>query len=377
MRAGVYIKQSTGYRAFIPARLPPVPPVRMDPEMVRLLAEASLNLGRLDGVGALVPNPDLFVAMYVRQEAVLSSQIEGTQCTLEDVLKYELDPAGVAQPAEIAEVVNYVGAVNHGLARLGDFPLSLRLIREIHARLMDGVRGSERDPGEFRRTQNWIGPPGATLLNARFVPPPVPEMNDALGDLEKFLHDTESLPALLHFGLVHAQFETIHPFLDGNGRVGRLLITFLLCQRGILRRPLLYLSHFFKKNRAEYYDRLMAVRESGHWEQWLKFFLRGVVEVSASATGTAHAILALQSEHRQIVLEKVSNVPLGQRLLDMLLQQPLVTVRLIEAQLDCAYVTANKLAEQFTALGMLRETTGGQRNRQYEYAPYLALFELV
>jgi len=377
MRAGVYIKQSTGYRAFIPARLPPVPPVRMDPEMVRLLAEASLNLGRLDGVGALVPNPDLFVAMYVRQEAVLSSQIEGTQCTLEDVLKYELDPAGVAQPAEIAEVVNYVGAMNHGLARFGDFPLSLRLIREIHARLMDGVRGSERDPGEFRRTQNWIGPPGATLLNARFVPPPVPEMNDALGDLEKFLHDTESLPALLHFGLVHAQFETIHPFLDGNGRVGRLLITFLLCQRGILRRPLLYLSHFFKKNRAEYYDRLMAVRESGHWEQWLKFFLRGVVEVSASATGTAHAILALQSEHRQIVLEKVSNVPLGQRLLDMLLQQPLVTVRLIEAQLDCAYVTANKLAEQFTALGMLRETTGGQRNRQYEYAPYLALFELV
>jgi len=159
--------------------------------------------------------------------------------------------------------------------------------------------------------------------------------------------------------------------------VGRLLITFLLCQRGILRRPLLYLSHFFKKNRAEYYDRLMAVRESGHWEQWLKFFLRGLVEVSASATGTAHAILALQSEHRQIVLEKVSNVPLGQRLLDMLLQQPLVTVRLIEAQLDCAYVTANKLAEQFTALGMLRETTGGQRNRQYEYAPYLALFELV
>ena len=377
MRAGVYIKQSTGYRAFIPARLPPVPPVGMDSEMVRLLAEASLSLGRLDGVGALVPNPDLFVAMYVRQEAVLSSQIEGTQCTLEDMLKYELDPAGVAQPAEIAEVVNYVGAMNHGLARLGDFPLSLRLIREIHARLMEGVRGSERDPGEFRRTQNWIGPPGATLLNARFVPPPVPEMNDALGDLEKFLHDTESLPALLHLGLVHAQFETIHPFLDGNGRVGRLLITLLLCQRGILRRPLLYLSHFFKKNRAEYYDRLMAVRESGHWEQWLKFFLRGVVEVSASATGTAHAILALQSEHRQIVLEKVGNVPLGQRLLDMLLQQPLVTVRMIEAQLDCAYVTANKLVEQFATLGMLRETTGGQRNRQYEYGPYLALFELV
>lgn len=343
--------------------------------MVHLLAEASLGLGRLDGVGALVPNPELFVAMYVRQEAVLSSQIEGTQCTLEEVLKYELDPAGVAQPAEIAEVVNYVGAMNHGLSRLADdFPLSLRLIREIHARLMQGVRGAARDPGEFRRTQNWIGPPGATLQNARFIPPPVPEMNDALGDLEKFLHDTDSLPALMHFGLVHAQFETIHPFLDGNGRVGRLLITFLLCQRGILRRPLLYLSHFFKMNRAEYYDRLMAVRESGHWEQWLKFFLRGVAEVSASATATAEAILALQNEHRQIVLEKVGNAPLGQRLLDFLLQQPLVSVRAIEAQLDCAYVTANKLVEQFAALGILREMTGGQRNRQYEYSPYLRLF---
>ncbi len=375
MRAGNYIKQATGYRAFIPAKLPPVPAVEMDSEMVTLLAQASLNLGRLDGVGALVPNPDLFVAMYVRQEAVLSSQIEGTQCTLEEVLKYEIDPAGVEQPAEIAEVVNYVAAMNHGLARLEDFPLSLRLIREIHTHLMKGVRGAACDPGEFRRTQNWIGPRGSTLLNARFVPPPVPEMNDALGDLEKFLHDTESLPALLHFGLAHAQFETIHPFLDGNGRVGRLLITFLLCERGILRRPLLYLSYFFKVNRAEYYDRLMAVRESGHWEQWLKFFLRGVAEVSASATATAHAILTLQNEHRQLVLEKVSNTTLGHRLLDVLLQQPLVTVRIIEAQLDCAYVTANKLVEQFAALAILRETTGGQRNRQYEYTPYLSLFE--
>jgi Fic family protein len=377
MRAGTYVKQASGYRAFIPAPLPPKPPVELDAELLRLLADASLSLGRLDGVGALVPNPDLFVAMYVRQEAVLSSQIEGTQCTLEEVLRYELDPATVAQPAEIAEVVNYVGAMNHGLARLEDFPLSLRLIREIHARLMQGVRGATCDPGEFRRSQNWIGPRGATLQNATFIPPPVPEMNGALGDLETFLHDDESLPSLLHFGLVHAQFETIHPFLDGNGRVGRLLITFLLCQRGILRRPLLYLSYFFKKNRAEYYDRLMAVREKGHWEQWLKFFLRGVAQVSASATETAHAILAVQRDHRQLVLEDVSNAALAQRLLDMLLQQPLVSVRMVEAQLDCAYVTANKLIEQFSELGLLRETTGGQRNRQYEYAPYLKLFEAI
>ncbi len=374
MRAGCYIKQSSGYRAFIPAPLPPEPPVTMDAEMVRRLSEANLELGRLDGVAGLVPNPDLFVAMYVRQEAVLSSQIEGTQCTLEDILQFEVDPSGVAKPDEIAEVVNYVGAMNFGIERLESFPLSLRLIREIHARLMKGVRGAERDPGEFRRTQNWIGPGGATLLNATFVPPPVPRMMEALGDLEKFLH-TETLPPLIHFGLAHAQFETIHPFLDGNGRVGRLLITFLLCQRGMLQRPLLYLSHFFKAHRSEYYDRLMAVRTDGNWEGWLKFFLRGVAEVSRSATATAHGILALQRGHREIVIEKVSNAPLGLRLLEYLLRRPLVSVRMVEGELDCAYVTANKLIEQFTKLDLLREKTGGQRNRQYEYAPYLTLFE--
>ena len=221
----------------------------MDPELTKLLSQADRVLGRLDGIGAILPNPDLFVAMYVRQEAVLSSQIEGTQSTLEDVLKFEVDETANDLPKDVEEVVNYVGAMNYGLKRLEELPLSLRLIREIHSKLMAGVRGQNRTPGEFRKSQNWIGPAGANLAAATFVPPPVPEMKEALDKFEKFLHD-ESLPVLIHAGLAHAQFETIHPFLDGNGRVGRLLITFLLCHKKVLHRPLLYLSHYLRVHRA-------------------------------------------------------------------------------------------------------------------------------
>ena len=239
MRAGKYVKQVEGYRAFIPAPLPPQPPIVMDAELTRLLSEADHALGRLDGVTSILPNPDLFVSMYVRHEAVLSSQIEGTQSTLEDVLQFEIDAKGQEHPKDVEEVVNYVRSMNHGLKRLDSLPLSLRLIREIHEKLLQGVRGANRTPGEFRRSQNWIGPANCTLATATFVPPPVHDMQAALDNLEKFLHDTTSYPALIHCGLAHAQFETIHPFLDGNGRVGRLLITFLLCQRGILKYPLL------------------------------------------------------------------------------------------------------------------------------------------
>jgi Fic family protein len=222
----------------------------MDAELTRLLSQADRSLGRLDGVGSVLPNPDLFVAMYVRQEAVLSSQIEGTQSTLEDVLQFEVDAKGLDLPKDVEEVVNYVGAMNYGLKRLEELPLSLRLIREIHSKLLAGVRGEHRTPGEFRKSQNWIGAAGADLSTATFVPPPVPEMHEALDKFEKFLHD-DSLPVLIRCGLAHPQFETIHPFLDGNGRVGRLLITFLLCQRKVLHRPLLYLSHYLKAHRAE------------------------------------------------------------------------------------------------------------------------------
>jgi Fic family protein len=251
MRAGQYVRQIEGYTAFIPAPLPPQPALRFDPETINLLSAADRALGRLDGVASMLPNPDLFVAMFVRQEAVLSSQIEGTESTLEDVLQFKVDEERADVPRDIGEVVNYVGALNYGLKRLEEFPLCLRLIREIHGRLLQGVRGGDRTPGEFRRTQNWIGPAGCTLHTASFVPPPAHAMHTALDNLKRFLHDTDSFPALVHCALSHAQFETIHPFIDGNGRVGRLLVTFLLCQREILQRPLLYLSSYLKAHRAE------------------------------------------------------------------------------------------------------------------------------
>ncbi|HUE81785.1 MAG TPA: Fic family protein [Pyrinomonadaceae bacterium] len=375
MRSGNYIKQPGGYKAFSPAPLPPDPPVAMDAELTRLLSEADRSLGRLDGIGSVLPNPDLFVAMYVRQEAVLSSQIEGTQSTLEDVLQFEVDAKGLDLPRDVEEVVNYVRAMKYGIARLNDFPLSLRLIREIHAQLLEGVRGANRDPGEFRKSQNWIGPAGANLASASFVPPAVPEMREALDKFEKFLHD-DSLPILIHCGLTHAQFETIHPFLDGNGRVGRLLITFLLCERKTLHRPLLYLSHYLRLHRAEYYDRLMAIRNHGDWEGWLKFFLRGVIEVSTQAIATSRGILALREEHRAAVNRELgSSAASGLHLLEYLYEQPIVTVRIVEQHMRSSFVTASRLVEHFCKLEILNETTGGKRNRRYSYIPYLELFE--
>lgn len=379
MRAGHYVKQATGYAAFIPAPLPPDPAIKIDAELSRDLSEADRALGRLDGVATVLPNPDLFVSMYVRQEAVLSSQIEGTQSTLEDVLQFEIDSKGREFPKDIQEVVNYVRAMNYGLQRLRTLPLSLRLVREIHGKLLEGVRGSNRTPGEFRASQNWIGPAGCTLANAIFVPPPVHEMNQALDNTEKFLYD-DSFPLLIQCGLAHAQFETIHPFLDGNGRVGRLLITFLLCQKQALGRPLLFLSHYLKQRRAEYYNRLMAIRTDGDWEGWLKFFVRGVYEVSQEATETARNILGLKQQHRRalsemLTREKLAATPHDLLFLEYLFEQPIVTVRMVEERLRCAFVTADKVVKRFVKLGLLEEMTGFQRNRRFRYAPYLALFE--
>jgi Fic family protein len=375
MRSGRYVNQLEGYRAFIPAPLPPDPPIRMDAELTKLLSDADRALGRVDGVASILPNPDLFVAMYVKHEAVFSSQIEGTQSTLEDVLEYEVNPKGDARPKDVAEVVNYVRAMNHGLNRLSDLPLSLRLIREIHAQLLEGVRGGERVSGEFRRTQNWIGPAGCILKDAEFVPPPPHEMHGALDNLEKFLHDQTSLPALIHCGLAHAQFETIHPFLDGNGRIGRLLIPLLLCERKILERPLLYPSYFFKAHRAQYYDRLMAIRNDGDWEGWLKFFLRGVYEVSRAATETARAILTLRENHREAVAQHMAGSTNGLRLLDYLFEHPLISVRMAQEILKCSYVTAGNVIQEFKKLGILQEITGRQRNRLFRYEPYVSLFD--
>ena len=372
-RAGNFITQPSGYRAFIPAPLPPKPPVAFDDEMLVLLSEANIGLGRLDGVVKVIPDPDFFVGMYVRREAVLSSQIEGTQSTLEDLLEVELEPESRGRHGDVGDIVNYVAAMNHGLKRLDDLPLSLRLIREIHAELLRGGRGAQATPGEFRTTQNWIGPAGAPLQRATFVPPPVPEMRQALHDFELFLHADVGGPLLARVGLAHAQFETIHPFLDGNGRVGRLLITFLLVHESILRAPLLYLSDFFKLHRAEYYDRLMAVRLRGDWEGWLRFFLRGVAETSEEATNTAERIFALRESDRVRVMEEAGTN--GVKLLSVLFRRPLVNVNLVADVLDVTFPTANRLVARFEELGILKEVTGQRRSRMFRYEPYLRLFD--
>ena len=375
-RAGRYVQQATGYRAFVPEPLPPEPPIVFDGELLTWLSNADRDLARLDAIADVLPNPDLFVAMYVRHEAVLSSQIEGTQSTLEDVLAFETAATADDAPQDVEEVFNYVRAMNHGLRRLAEhFPLSLRLIREIHAELMHGggrkIRGGEKTPGEFRRTQNWIGGAGCTLTTASFVPPPPHELMNALDGLEKFLHQgRHSLPLLVRCGLAHAQFETIHPFLDGNGRVGRLLITLLLCEEGALTRPLLYLSVFLKAHRAEYYDRLTAIRTHGHWEAWLKFFLRGISSTARAATRTARDIVALQAAHRAAV----ANNAYALKLLDHLYQQPYVNAKTCAQVTGCSMPTAIKLLEDLRARTWLHETTGQQRNRVYRYQPYLDLF---
>lgn len=370
-RAGQYVQQATGYRAFMPAPLPPEPPIAYDGELRTLLSAADRDLARLDAIASLLPNPELFVAMYVRHEAVLSSQIEGTQSTLEDVLAYEANALRDDTPKDVAEVVNYVRAMNHGLARLPALPLSLRLLREIHAELMQGVRGGDKSPGEFRTSQNWIGGRGSTLASAAFVPPPSHEVMNTLGALERFLHDAKaSVPLLVRCGLAHAQFETIHPFLDGNGRVGRLLITLMLCEDGALSRPLLYLSLYLKAHRAEYYDRLTAIRSQGHWEQWLVFFLRGVSVTARVATQTARDIVALREAHRNAVVKNAKALVL----LDALYRQPTVSVNNVSQILSCTFPTASKLVRDFATRGWLRELTGYERNRLWRYQPYVDLF---
>lgn len=375
-RAGTYVRQATGYRAFIPAPLPPVPAVRLNGELQTLLSAADRALGRLDGSVLTLPNPDLFVFMYVRKEAVLSSQIEGTQSSLQDLLAAEANVVGTEErPRDVDEVVNYVAAMNHGLARLKELPISVRLIREIHEQLMQGVRGGHLTPGELRRSQNWIGPSGATIADAAFVPPPPEVVPEALGSLERFLHEEDGLPALVKIGLAHAQFETIHPFLDGNGRVGRLLVTFLLTEGGILNKPVLYLSHWFRRYRTEYYDRLQAVRDSGDWEGWLQFFLRGVSDVSAEATETARKILLMREAHRNAITESFGRAAgNGHRVLERLYDKPIISVADVESLNGTTFAAANALIARFEFLGILKEVTGFARNRRFRYEPYVRLF---
>jgi Fic family protein len=360
-------------RAFVPAPLPPVPRLSLDGGLEALLEAAVLALGRLDGVSTLLPDKALFLYAYVRKEAVLSSQIEGTQSSLSDLLLFELDEAPGAPFDDVVEVSNYVAALDHGLTRLRDgFPLSNRLIREIHGVLLSRGRGSTKDPGEFRRSQNWIG--GSRPGNAVFVPPPHTEVPDCMGALEQFLHGAAAdLPVLVRAGLAHVQFETIHPFLDGNGRVGRLLITFLLCQAGILREPLLYLSLYFKQNRSAYYELLGRVRREGDWEIWLDFFLRGVRQVAEGAVATAERLSEMFRIDRTQIEQAGRRAGSALRVHEAIKARPIQSMTAVCAATQLSFPAASSAMSLLVELGIARELTGRRRNRLFVYDRYLTI----
>jgi Fic family protein len=373
-RAGRYERQPEGYEAFIPEPLPPED-LEVGSRLQALLSKADMALGRLDGVVEVVPDPDRFLLMYLRREAVVSSQIEGTHASLMDVLKHEAEVEQARAGVDVREIVNYVRAMEHGVLRLETLPLGRRLMCEVHATLMKDARGGEphKTPGEFRRSQNWIG--GGSPATARFVPPPAEVVPGAFADLERFLHDPSPMAPLVKIGLAHAQFETIHPFLDGNGRTGRLLITFWLVEQGILKKPLLYPSLYFKEHRDEYVDRLQAIRDDGAWEDWLAFFLDGVAQTADQAVDLAMQIVDLRERDRALVAAALGRRSgNAQRLLDDLFRQPIVTAKTVEAMLSVSQPTASALVRDLAELRILRELTGRQRNRVFAYAEYLDLF---
>jgi Fic family protein len=360
------------FDAFVPAPLPPVPALVLDAEHVELIEQANRALGRLDGISTLLPEPALFLYFYVRKEAVLSSQIEGTQSSLSDLLLFELDEAPGVPMHDVIEVSNYVAAMDHGMRRLEDLPVSMRLIKEMHAILLSRGRGTNKMPGEVRRSQNWIG--GQRPGNARFVPPPWEEVEPCLSDLEKFLNDIpQKTPVLVKAALAHVQFETIHPFLDGNGRLGRLLITLLLCAEKALSQPMLYLSLYFKTHRHEYYNWLQRVRVEGDWEGWLKFFLTGVRETADQSVATAQRILRLFAEDRKKIeaLGRVAASVL--RVHHDLQARPIISAPALAKRLELTGPTVSAALRQLIRLGIVRELTGKQRHRLFGYQPYLDL----
>ncbi len=369
-RSGTYVDQLTGYKAFIPSNLPPQPPLKQDDELTYLLSAANLALGKLSGLASIISDPDLFVYLYVRKEALLSSQIEGTQCSLEDVLSPDADAESPVQ--DIEEVSNYVKAMNQGIGRLADLPVCTRLIKEMHSILMAGVRGSHKTPGEFRESQNWIGRPGATPSTAEFVPPPHHIVGNLMTDLEKFIHTEDQIAPLIKAAFVHAQFETIHPFLDGNGRLGRLLITYLLCYWNVLDRPLLYLSYYFKAHRSEYYARLMDVRLKGDWENWIKFFLRAVASSADMANNAAVEIHKLHSEDRRR-LQNSKPTAYTLQAFNEFCHSPILTVPQLIERHKSTKPKVQRAIDHLIKLNILKEVSGKQRNRRYAYLQYLTI----
>ena len=360
-RAGHVVKvPQGGYWAFVPSSLPP--DLSYSPALVKLLGEASVAIGELAGAGRMLPNPYMLIGQSMRREAVLSSKIEGTQSDLDDLYFFEAEPNEPPSKPDVREVHNYVRALEYGLGRIENFPVCSRLFTELHERLMQSVRGEHATPGEFRRSQNWIGPPGCLLNEATYVPPPVDEMNTALSDLEKFLHAETDIPDLVRLALIHAQFEMIHPFIDGNGRIGRLLISLLLVNWGLLSDALLYLSAFFDRYRDNYYRCLLQISHAGAWEDWVEFFLRGVREQSRAALLSAKQLLDLQAEYReQLSGRRVTKITYD--LLDQLFASPYVSVPFVRDRWHVNFRTADKAISDLCNIGLLQEVTEQRRNR--------------
>ena len=372
-RLGRYVQSAVvrgeSYRAYVPAPLPPNPPLDMA-RLYPLLDKANTALGRLDGMSMVLPDASLFLYMYVRKEAVLSSQIEGTQSSLSDLLLFEFDEAPGAPVDDVTEVSCYVSALNYGMERLNELPLSIRLLKEMHARLMNNSRGGDKQPGEFRSSQNWIG--GTRPGTARFVPPPIEELMPCLDRFEKFFHDeTSQLPALAKAALAHLQFETIHPFLDGNGRMGRLLITMILCVEGILRDPILYLSLYLKTHRDRYYELLQSVRETGNWEDWIEFFLQGVIKTSEQATEAAQSIVRLFEDDRTALETSGRSTASALSIHALMQRRPILTTNKITEETGMSLPTALRNLTLLEELGIARETTGKERNKIFVYRAYL------
>ena len=372
-RAGTYITNLTGeaaYKSFRPALLPPQPELQLDEETMRLLVESNRQLSRLDSVSSSIPSAELFVSMYVRKEALISSQIEGTQCTLDDVLNPDLDSN---TNLDVADVINYVRAVQYALERLITLPLCNRLLCEIHEVLMEGVRGQEKNPGEFRRSQNWIGAANCALKDARFVPPNVDDMTEAISALEKYINENDKYDPLVRAALIHYQFETIHPFLDGNGRIGRLLILLYLMNKKLLSKPVLYVSFFLKKNQVEYYDRISEVRRSGNYEQWVRFFLEAVSKAAEDASSSIEKLAELHERNLGKLPHSSRSRNIARELFDYLEQHPIINVKKTAQDLGVSFNTATSAIRKLIDTGILKENTNVSRNRIFTYDEYLSI----
>lgn len=374
-RAGTYKKNLSGkmaFNSFVPAVLPPNPPIELNNEIVEILVKANRQITLLEGISSRIPNIDLFISMYVRKEALMSSQIEGTQATLEDVLDPMLEN-NTNRP--VGDVVNYIKATDFAINRLKELPLCNRLIKEAHKVLLAGVRGQNKCPGEFRHSQNWIGGAGSTLQNARYIPPSVEDMQQAMSDLEKYINAEDNLDVLIRAGLIHYQFETIHPFLDGNGRIGRLLITLFLMEQNVLTTPALYISYFLKKNRIEYYDRMSEVRLKGNYEQWIKFFLEAVYESAKDAVETIDKLTALHDKNCAKITNLGRRAKNGMRVFEYLESNPIIEIKKTSQELDIAFNTISSVIKDLINIGVLEQTSTQSRNRTFVYKEYLEILK--